>query len=84
MITPTNPDDPTDEHLGAALTTLSTSADGLYSELVALNRAIDDLQASKERCSAKQKAVSESLASAAQSLEGDEHTAVRTGWAADD
>ena len=54
--------------LGDALTDLSTSADGLSEELLTLNRAIDNLQASTERWSENTRATSESLSQAAASL----------------
>jgi septal ring factor EnvC (AmiA/AmiB activator) len=58
-----------DDNLGGALRSLSDSATDLEQELAELNDAIDELQASTEQCSERQRAASESLAGAADSLQ---------------
>ena len=74
-----------DATLGTSLTTLSASAGGLRESVRSLNRAMDDLQVSTERWSDRQRAASESLARAADSLRPASGTASSSGFApADD
>ncbi|MDS0281968.1 hypothetical protein [Haloarcula onubensis] len=54
--------------LGTTLTALSSSANGLSSSVQELNRAIDDLQVSTAQWGENQRAASESLSRAADSL----------------
>ena len=74
-----------DATLGTSLTTLSTSAGGLRESVRSLNRAMDDLQVSTERWSDRQRAASESLSRAADSLRAASDTASSNSFApADD
>jgi len=57
------------ETLGTTLTSLSDSADGLSRSVRELNSVVDELQVSTERCGENQRAASESLSRAADSLE---------------
>lgn len=82
-----------DRSFGGPLTTLGSEMSGLSEKLMALNRDIDDLQRSTERWGENQRAISESLSQAADSLatfgEDDgtptaDTTQQATGWAAAD
>jgi len=57
-----------EQNLGASLTDLSNSADGLSERVRSLNRAVDDLQDSTERWGERQQEASEELSRAADSL----------------
>jgi len=62
-------DDATDaSSLGTGLSTLSSAADGLSSNVRTLQRAVDDLQTSTERWGERQAKASESLSHAADNL----------------
>jgi len=65
----THTSDAETETLGTTLTSLSKSADGLSRSVRQLNRAVDDLQLSTERWGENQRAASESLSRAAETLE---------------
>jgi len=77
-----------EQNLGASLTDLSNSADGLSERVRSLNRAVDDLQVSTERWGKRQQAASKELSRAADSLRAgptDRPSAASTGFApADD
>jgi len=54
--------------LGETLQSLSDAASSLGTDLTELNRAVDDLQASTDRCSETQRLAAESLTGAARNL----------------